>query len=197
MSQVDRRFFESIMSAKKLSMRGLAAKMDKTHTQLSLVFSGQRRMQLDEAAQMAEILGVPLHRIAEAVGVGRAKAGIRRVEVIGVMTGTGAVEMHPAGVIERAVAPDATLPDNLVAVQARTADTPLSWMDGWVCFCQRTAQVEPDAIGRFCLAKIEGGPAVLATVRRGYRENSYNLTGPVTRDSERLEWAAPILITRM
>lgn len=197
MSQVDRRFFESIMSAKKLSMRALAARMDKTHSQLSLVFSGQRRMQLDEAAQLAEILGVPLQRIAEAAGVGRARLGGKRIEVIGAMVAGGVVELYPPGVIERTVAPDSGLPDNTVAVQARTADTPLSWMDGWVAFCQRTDQVEPDAIGRFCLAKIEGGPAVLATVRRGYRENSYNLTGPYTKDSERLEWAAPILITRM
>lgn len=57
--------------------------------------------------------------------------------------------------------------------------------------------VEPDAIGRFCLAKVDGGPAVLATVRRGYREGTFNLSGPYTKDSERLEWATPILISRM
>lgn len=197
MSQIDRRFFETLMSAKKLSLRALASKMDRTHSQLSLILSGQRRMQLDEAVQLSELLGAPLHRIAEAAGVGRARASGKRIEVVGAMGSGGVVDLYPAGVMERTVSPDGGLPDNTIAVQARTADTPLSWMDGWVCFCQRTEQVEPDAIGRFCLAKIEGGPAVLATVRRGYRENSYNLTGPYTKDSERLEWAAPVLLTRM
>lgn len=198
MSQVDRRFFESIMTAKKLSMRALAAKMDKTHSQLSLVFSGQRRMQLDEAAVMAEILGVPLHRIAEAAGVGKAgKAGVRRVEVIGAMNPRGIVDLYPKGVVERATLPEAGLPDNTIAVQARTADSPASWMDGWVFFCAKASEVEPDATGRFCLAKTDAGEMVLATVRRGYRDGTYNLQGPYSAESVRLEAATPVLITRM
>lgn len=194
---VDKRFFESLMASKKLSMRSLAAKMGMSHSQLSLTFSDQRRMQLDEAAQLAEILGVPLHRVAEAAGVGTQRANGRRITVIGAMTGDGTVDLYPQGVIERTASPDAALPENVVAVQARTADTPLSWMDGWVAFCVKTDEVEPDAIGRFCLAKVDGGPAVMATVRRGYREGTFNLSGPYTKDSERLEWASPILISRM
>lgn len=194
---VDRRFFETLMAAKKLSMRSLAAKMGRTHSQLSLMFSGQRRLQLDEAAQLAEILGVPLHRVAEAAGVGKTRANGRRVDVIGAMNGRGVVETYPAGVIERATTPDAELPAGTVAIQARTAETPAAWMDGWVAFCVKSDEIEPDAIGRFCLAKIEGGDTVLATVRRGYRDGTYNLSGPYSAESVRLEWATPILITRM
>lgn len=194
---VDRRFFETLMASKKLSMRALAAKMDKTHSQLSLMFSGQRRLQLDEAAQLAEILGVPLHRVAEAAGVGKVRPTGRRIDVIGKMNGKGIVEVYPAGVVERTTAPEAELPERAIAIQARTADTPSSWMDGWVFFCAKTDEIEPDAIGRFCLAKIEGGDTVLTTVRRGYRENTFNLSGPYPAESVRLEWAAPIIITRM
>ncbi|HLV16014.1 MAG TPA: helix-turn-helix transcriptional regulator [Pseudomonas sp.] len=194
---VDRRFFDTLMAGKKLSMRALAARMGKTHSQLSLMFSGQRRMQLDEAVQLSEILGAPLHRIAEAAGVGMVRANGRRVEVIGAMNGRGVVELYPAGVIERVTSPDASLPEDLIAVQARTADTPNAWMDGWVVFCMRSTEIEPDAVGRFCLARIKGGDTVLATVRRGYREGTYNLSGPVSADSVRLEWATPVLLARM
>lgn len=194
---VDRRFFETLMASKKLSMRALAAKMDKTHSQLSLIFSGQRRMQLDEANQLSEILGVPLHRVAEAAGVARAKANGRRVEVVGAMNAKGVVDPYPAGVIERTAIPDASMPSDTIAVQARTADTPASWLDGFVFFCVRTSEIEPDAVGRFCLAKIDGSDMVLATVRRGYREGTYNLQGPYTAESVRLEWATLILLTRM
>lgn len=193
---VDKRFFETLMAAKKMSMRGLAAKMDKTHSQLSLIFSGQRRLQLDEANQLAEILGVPLHRVAEAAGVGKVRSNGKRVDVIGAMTPTGVVELHPKGMIERTVSPDASLPDQLAAVQARTADSQASWMDGWVFFFKKTAEVEPDAVGRFCIAKVQGGPTILSTIRRGYRENSFNLSGLYSKDSERLEWASPVLLTR-
>jgi len=194
---VDRRFFETLMASKKMSMRALAARMGMTHSQLSLTFSGQRRMQLDEASMLAEILGAPLHRVAEAAGVARAKANGRRCDVVGCVTARGTVELYGPGIIERTQVPDAGLPDDVIAVQARTADTPASWMDGWVFFCSRTGEVEPDALGRFCLAKIAGGDVVLASLRRGYREGTFNLLGPYSADSVRLEWAAPIILTRM
>lgn len=194
---VDKRYFESLMTAKKLSMRGLAQKMGKTHSQLSLMFTGQRRMQLEEAAQLADILGVPLARVAEAAGVGKVRYGGRRVDVIGSMNGKGVVDLNGSGIIERTITPSPDLPDETVAVQARTADTPNSWMDGWVFFCIKADKIEPDAIGRFCLAKIEAGDTVLATVRRGYRDNTFNLFGPYMKDSVALEWASPILVTRM
>lgn len=194
---VDRRFFETLLASKKLSLRSVAAKMDRTHSQLSLILSGQRRMQLDEAVRFAEIFNVPLSRIVDAAGVGSGRALGRRVEVIGAVRDGGIVEMHQPGVIERAVAPEG-LPDNVVAVQARTHGTPSSWMDGFVYFSLRTEEVEPDAIGRFCLAKVENGPSqvVLATVSRGYREGTYNLTGPYSAENKRLIWAAPILLVR-
>ncbi|MNP93485.1 hypothetical protein D3C85_60090 [compost metagenome] len=194
--RVDRRFFETIMSSKKLSLRALASRMDMKHSQLSLTFSGQRRMQLDEATKMAEIFGVPLHRIAEAAGVADARSNGKRVDVLGAMTGNGTIDMYGEGFIERTIAPDG-MPDDVVAIQAHTADSPASWTDGWVFFCLRPSQVEPDAIGRFCFAKIEDGPAVMATVRRGYRVGTFNLSGPYAKDSERLEWATPVILTRM
>lgn len=193
---VDRRFFETLMANKKLSLRALASRMEMKHSQLSLTFSDQRRMQLDEATKLAEIFGVPLHRIAEAAGVADARSNGKRVDVLGAMTGNGTVELYGEGVIERTITPDG-LPDNVVAVQAHTADSPASWVDGWVFFCLRPSQVEPDAIGRFCFAKIEDGPAVMATVRRGYRVGTFNLSGPYAKDSERLEWATPVILTRM
>ncbi len=196
MGSVDRRFFETIMAGKKLSLRSLASRMELSHSQLSLTFSGQRRMQLDEATKLAEIFGVPLHRIAEAAGVADARSNGKRVDVLGAMTGNGIVELYGEGIIERTIAPDG-LPDNVVAVQAHTADSASSWMDGFVFFFVKPSQVEPDAIGRFCFAKIEDGPAVMATVRRGYRTGTFNLSGPYTKDSERLEWASPVIMTRM
>lgn len=115
--------------------------------------------------------------------------------MIGVVTGSGAVELHDATVIERTSAPDG-LPDRIVAVQARTTGTPLDWMDGWVFFCREPDGVDSGSLGRFCLAKLRNGPAVVAAVRRGYQEDTYNLIGPYSRESAALEWASPVLATR-
>jgi transcriptional regulator with XRE-family HTH domain len=188
---VDKRFFKALMAQQKLSMRAVAARMGLGHSQLSLTFSGKRRMQLDEANQLAKIFGVPLARVAEAAGI----ASVRdtRLPMLGFMRGDGTVELLEKP--ERTPSPDG-LPEGVVAVQARTTESNNSWMDGFVFFFMRTESIEPDAIGRLCAAKVDGGPMTIATIRRGYCAGTFNLSGPHLLESARLEWAAPILQIR-
>lgn len=195
MSEVNRRYFESLMASRKLSLRALAGRMGMQHSQLSLTFSGARKMQLEEAAQLSQIFGVPIHRIIENAGVATGPASGKRVSVIGVVTGNGTVDLHDKAVVERTAAPEGT-PEPLVAVQARTAGTSLDWIDGWVFFCREPDGVDPACIGRFCLAKLRKGPTVIAAVRRGYQEDTHNLVGPFSRESAALEWCSPIIVTR-
>jgi transcriptional regulator with XRE-family HTH domain len=184
------------MAEKRFSLRSLATKMGMTHSQLSLTFSGARRMQLDEAVKLSQLLGVPLSSVAANAGVDSNFSVSRRVRVIGALHGSGEVEVYDSSVIERTTVPEG-LPDEVVAVQARTLDSPLAWMDGWVFFCMPpNGGVDPGVIGRFCVVACEGGPALVALVRRGYREGTYNLSGPVPRESQRLTWATPVLMTR-
>jgi transcriptional regulator with XRE-family HTH domain len=189
---VDKRFFKALMAQQKLSLRAVATKMGMGHSQLSLTFSGKRRMQLEEANQLGKIFGVPLARIAEAAGI----AGVRdtRLPMVGVMRGDGTVELlaKPA----RTPSPDG-LPEGVIALQAHTADSVNAWLDGWSFFCVRPTEVAGDAVGRFCYVKIEGGAMVLATVRRGYQLGTFNLSGPYTAESVALEWASPVLLSRM
>lgn len=195
MSDVNRRYFDALMASKRLSLRALAQKMGMGHSQLSLTFSGARRAQLDEAAQLSQILGEPLHRVVEALGVTVKPLSGTRTDVIGAVSGDGTVSLHPKGVVERTLAPEG-LPEDVVAVQVRAPGSPMDWADGWVFFCRPPADVDPGCLGRFCLVKIKGGPAAVAAVRRGYQDGTHNLTGPFSRDSVELEWATPILMTR-
>ena len=195
MTDVDRRYFESLMQAKDLSLRGLARRMEMSHSQLSLVLSGARRLQLEEAAQLSSIFGEPLYRIVEAAGVAVRPVGTHRVSVIGSMQGDGTVAPHPEGVIERTSTPDGMSEDS-IAIQSRTAGSPLDWTDGWVFFCPKPNGVDAAALGRFSYCQVKDGPAVLASVRRGYQEGTFNLRGPYTADSVRLTTASPVLYTR-
>ena len=192
MSTVNKQYFLDLMAARKLSMRGLAKRMEMNHSQLSLTLSGQRRMQLDEAAALSDVFGVPLHDIALAAGIDSRPAAGKRVTVTGFVGGDGTVT---GGAYDRTDSPLA-LPENAAAIQFRTADTPLSWMDAWVCFYVPRDTVAPDAIGRFCIASVAGGSMVVATVKRGYTEGTYNLSGPHTANNVQLDWAAPLLFAR-
>jgi hypothetical protein len=183
------------MTARKLSMRGLAKKLGMQHSQLSLTLSGQRRMQLDEAAALSQTFGVPVHDIVVAAGIESKPSTGKRVAVVGFVGKDGAVTMHSRETIERTESPGA-LPESAVAVQFRTAESPLSWMDAWVVFYVPRETVAPECLGRFSVCQIKDGPVVVATLKRGYHEGSYNLTGPVTRENVELSWAAPLLVCR-
>lgn len=195
MTEINRRYFEGLMADRSMSLRGLAKAMGMSHSQLSLAFSGTRKLQLDEAAQLSQIFGQPLHTIVEAAGVSVRPVAGKRIAVVGAMRGDGTVEEYAPDVIERTSAPE-DLPDDTVAVQCRTSGSSLDWLDGAVFFCRQHKGVDPTILGRLCFAKIKDGPAVIAAVKRGYREQTFNLSGTFVRESTPLEWATPVLITR-
>lgn len=195
MGEINRRYFEALMAGQDLSLRGLASKLEMNHSQLSLTFNGARRMQLDEAAKLSSIFGVPLHEIVENAGVMVRPVSGRRVNVAGAMRGDGTVEVYGRDVVELASAPG-DLPDDAVAIQARTSGSPLDWLDGAVFFCRKPDGVAPTSLGRLCWVKVKDGPSAIAAVKRGYQENTYNLSGAFNRESATLEWATPILVTR-
>lgn len=195
MDALNRRYFDSLLANKKMSLRGLAQRMEMSHSQLSLTFNGARKLQLDEAAKISNIFGEPLYRVVENAGVAVRPMTGKRVAVIGIVKGDGTIAMHEPGVVERAQAPE-DLPVEVAAVQCRTHGTPLEWMDGFIFFCREEASVDQSCLGRFSLCEIAGGQSVVATVKRGYQEGTFNLFGPFTRENVTLKSATPILITR-
>jgi hypothetical protein len=193
MNEINRRYFDGLLADRKLSLRGLAREMDMSHSQLSLALSGQRKFQTDELVKISDIFAEPITRVMENAGV-RAGSG-RRVSVIGAVRGDGTVELYGKDIIERVTVPE-ELPDSVVAVQYRTAGSPIEWLDGAVSFFREPYDVDPAAIGRLAFCKIKDGPAVITGVRRGYKENTFNLYGNYNAESVVLEMARPLLITR-
>lgn len=195
MPEIDRRYFDGLMQDRKLSLRSLATRMGMTHSQLSLAFSGARKLQIEEAAKLSSIFGEPIYRVIEAAGVSLRPVSGQRVSVIGAMHGDGTVEVYDESVIERTTAP-CELPDDAVAIQCRTAGTVLEWLDGAVYFSRRHNGSDGSVLGRLCLAKIKNGPTVIACLKRGYIERTMNCSGPYSKESCVIEWATPILVTR-
>lgn len=193
--QPDRRFFESLMRDKDMSLRSLARLMGLGHSHLSLTFSGDRRLQLDEAIQLASIFNVPLSRIVQAMGIQAAPIGDARVTVVGGVGSDGTVVANEPGTIERTAAPPG-VPEDGLAVQFRTAGTALDWLDAAVMFTARPDGVGSSALGRLCIVQIKDGPMAVAAVRRGYQDGRFNLFGLHHRENVLLEFAAPVLFTR-
>lgn len=192
---INDQFFRNAFRDRKLTIRGVAAKLGmKHHSQLSLMLKGDRRMQLDEAINLAQILGVPLNTIIANAGYPTVLQEGRRIPVVGILRGKGEIEPVPEHT-ERAIAPVGE-PDVVSAIQARTAETPLSWADRWVFFCRERTEPENAADGQLCQVQIKGGPCVLASVRRGYSPGSYRLSGPYLDENAKVDWVAPVILTR-
>lgn len=193
-SQLNGKFFTDLMRDKRISLREMSAKMGFSHhAQLSRIFKGERRMQLDEAVKLSTLLSIPFDDVIANAGYPQAVRSGNRVRVVGALTGSGIVE--PITGIERAVAPLGA-PKGAIAIQARCSDTRLSWLDTWVFFCLEPSGIKNDIIGRFCYIKLKNGPSVLATIRRGYSSDAYNLSGPYEKQDATIEWAEPIIMTR-
>lgn len=196
MADVNRRYFEALMESRDLSLRSLAKKMDMSHSQLSLTFSGVRKPQLEEVSKISMIFGEPVERIITNFGVNVPAFNTRTIPVVGAMIGDGSIDETPTDVIERTYAPE-LVPADGVAIQFRTAGSPIEWLDGAVFFCGSRDGVDPSIIGRIALAKAKDGPMFMGTVRRGYRENTHNITGPYVANSVVLEWASPVIFARL
>lgn len=193
MADVNRRYFDALLLDRGMSLRGLAQQMDMTHSQLSLTFSGTRKMQIDEAIKLANIFGEPLLRVIEHSGATSKAVTGRRVPVVGSVGGDGTIKKSKS--TELAV-PPAEMAEGMIAIQFRTADSALSWMDGWVVFCREPSDINAGAMSRLCYVQIQGGPQVIACVKRGYKEGTFNLSGPYQADNVVLTWASPIVLTR-
>lgn len=191
---MNRRYLDNLLNDQGMSMRSLAKLMNMKHSQLSLTFSGARRLQLDEAVKMSSIFGVPLQVIAANAGTTDRFEDGARISVTGAMRGTGIVEPLEVGGAARVSVPAGFVTKDAVAAQARTADTPLSWMDGvvWVC---RPMHSVGEGIGRLCWLTLPDGREVIATPRRGYAENRFNLTGPFQAENTEVTSGLVVLLT--
>lgn len=183
------------MKERQLSLRGLAKLMGLGHSQLSMVFAGTRKLQLPEAAALSQILNQPVHSIIENAGVFVQPVGARRARVVGVVHGDGLMATLGESSDERVTAPD-HLPNRAIAVQLRTAGTDLDFMDGAIMFCSEPQGIDPASLGRLCLVKVHLGPQVLAKVARGYKADTYKLSGPYAAEDVKLDWSTPILFNR-
>lgn len=192
--QTNKKFFDDLLRDRRMSLRQLAKRLDILPSQISLTFNGKRRMQISEAVRIAQILGAPLNEVMLNAGIEEVRTDRNRVTITGYLNGKYEVVPADPNAVERTLLPDG-LPADSRAIQCRTVGTPNAWTDGWMLFTNGKQDPE-ELLGAFCVAKIQGGKEVVGTLSKGYEPGTYSLHGPVQRTSQRIEWAARILLTR-
>lgn len=192
---VNKRYFSDLMKDRKLSLREVARRMEVWPAALSRSLDDKRKMQMEEAVALARILAVPLAEVLINAGIEQAVTAGRRCSIIGHIVESAVVEPVAPDVIERIAIPDG-LPDDVVAVQTHTSETPDGFCDGWVTFLGPKADAT-DCLGTYSLVAIEGEGWAMGTIRRGYSPGTYNLFQPARQQTKnvRIEWARRAILT--
>lgn len=200
---VDKAWFLSKLEDQHLSVRGLARQMEIDASAVSRMFSGQRKIQMDEAKQIAHFLRVPVAEVMRHAGVSVDLDGMpTRIMLASVISEDGTLTRMkeprplPQSVIDRAQAAIARAGNGqIIAAQIRAATGPLAIWDDAVVLFKATEVVEPPAIGALSICRIrDSGKQCMVRLTRARKtgEAEIQQADGQTREAM-LDTAAPVL----
>jgi transcriptional regulator with XRE-family HTH domain len=182
---VDKRWFQNLFSDKRIAQAQLAKVMGIHAPALTRILNGERRLQMEEAIDMARILDISLDEILTHAGLSPSTDG-------------------PTATIRGTVLPDNSIEPTVEKDRTPAPQEGLSALENkrlkWMLFYKPSSTINPDAIGRMAMITTakEENPR-LAFVERGSRAGVYDLRDPttdvLTRDVA-LTSASPVLFIR-
>lgn len=190
---MDTKWFRNKLSDAQLSQRKLALALGLDAAAISLMLRGRREMRLNEAADIARLLGVAASEVLEAAGV-RVSTGGHAIPLTGYVDGTGEILRADKGTVQH---PGGNLPEAAEAVECCTAGSPLAHMDGWILFtsARPAPTISPEAVGRLAYCQLRNGVLYLGVPKRSQTRGRWDISGPASdvRGVE-LDWASPVLL---
>ncbi|MCA3246521.1 MAG: helix-turn-helix transcriptional regulator [Azospirillum sp.] len=188
---IDTNWFQGRIKDVKKSQRELATVLGIDPAQVTNMLRGKRRMQLSEAAIIAQFLNVPVEEVLAHAGL-PVNGGARRVKLVGFVDDVG--EVHLSDKNEADVEAPAMAPEGTIAVRMRSNDM---LMRGGLMFFKPGQGVEAGAIGRLSVCRIAAGPWLVRSIAPGLESGTYDLTGPADEiHGARLSAAVPVLWIR-
>ena len=188
---MDKRWFQDRVKDADISQSKLARMLGIDRSAMSLTFSGRRKMRLEEAARIAEILALDVQEVLGRAGV-RLPQGPRSVPLVGTVDAEGVV--RPKRGAGRAEPPEG-LPAGAVAIRCEDRAAVLY---GWTLFYVPQPGMTGEALERVAVVQLTDGTQHLAAVSRGFETGSYNLRklqGPHL-ENQRVAAASPVLWIR-
>ncbi|MCB5201681.1 helix-turn-helix domain-containing protein [Neorhizobium sp. T786] len=194
------RWFAERLRDKRMTQRALAKLLEMDPSSLSLLLHGKRRMRVEQAAEIAKLLGVPVNEVMRHGGADVREAVVTApatLPIVGWIDGENRAKLDWNSKGSRCDIPG--YPPTAVCLQWRTSQNSGSLVDGWMLVT--TPPREPDAeemLDRFCLVCIKDGDAMLKTVRRGYTPGKYTLLDMFSEPMHDVEvaWFSPVLAIR-
>ncbi len=172
-TDVDRDWFMTQLQKSGKSLRGLAKHMDVDPSGISRMFSGQRKMKVEEVSEIALFLGVHTSEVLKHAGVAFDLDGEpTRILLASTIDEGGNISRLqdarplPQSVIDRAQSATRDINSQIIAAQVRASSGPLTIWDDAVILFQHTDAVDPSAIGQLSICRAASGEQFLARVVR-------------------------------
>lgn len=158
---VDSEWFKTKLEENRMSMRDLSKSMNLNISSLSRTLSGLRKMQMEEAKQIAHFLRAPVAEVMRHAGVAVDLDGLpTRVMLAAIINEKGNVERlkdpHPLpqSIIDKAQSIISRSGNGqIIAAQIRAGKGPLSIWDDAVALFRPVDNVDPTAIGSLCIVR--------------------------------------------
>jgi len=203
MAEIDGAWFHNQLDDRGQSLRALARHLGKDASAVSRTFSGKRRMTMEEAAEIAAFLGVPVTEVMHHAGI--TKDGERPGPKIllsatigedGEVRSLAEPQPLPQAVLDKAQpAIGAGRNRAIIAAQVRASSGPLSIWDDAVLFFAPTDGIEPGAIGALSICGLKGGKQILAKLDRARKTGEARVVSPAGKIEEALlTTATPVLV---
>lgn len=196
-------FVDALKDVEK-SQADLARHLGISPSQISKLFGGGRRVQLDEVELIAAFINKPIRDVLINLGVRldengpatAATAMTKQVPIVGKIepNGTVIIDLEKK---DRMVDPPGRVPPGTAAVivPPRMADGALA-VSG-LYFFVIPDRVDPGAVGRLSVIRQQRGPWLLRTLHPGIEPGRYDLTGPGgVEENQEIIAAGPILLIR-
>ncbi|WP_026793167.1 helix-turn-helix domain-containing protein [Pleomorphomonas oryzae] len=170
---VDQAWFMDQLKKNGKSLRGLAKHMDVDPSGISRMFSGQRKMKVEEVSEIALFLGVHTSEVLKHAGVAYDLDGAptrillaSTIDEHGNLSSLHEARPLPQSLIDRAQSATRDINSQIIAAQVRASSGPLTVWDDAVILFQHTDVVDSSAIGQLSICRASSGEQFLARVIR-------------------------------
>jgi len=197
---IDKQWFFDQLEGQRKSVRALARHLEVDPSAVSRMFSGQRRMKMEEANAIARFLNAPVSEVLAHAGITMEPVVSSRVVLAATINGKG--EVHrlqdakplPQQVIDRAHAAIGMGNNRVIAAQVRADGGALAMWDDAVILFNATDIVEPSAIGVISICRLREGTQIMAKIERARKTGEALVRGPDNSTKEvQLDTATPVL----
>jgi transcriptional regulator with XRE-family HTH domain len=198
--EIDDQFFRDALRAADKSQREMARFMGLDPAAITLMLQGRRAMQLSEAQQIADFLGVAIEDVLRHAGLhlsndetGSATARPLTVPLIGTIGGSGEIKLDAKSTGKSVDAP-AKLPPEAAALRATEDVFAPVVMRGALLYFKPSNVVEPSAIGRLAVVRLGNRSIKLRHVAPGFDFDRFTLTDQQgSQENVGLMAATPVL----